>query len=238
MKKYLAIGLCLVSMGGWAETTFKNWKALGYKSANDQMHLYEIGTIEWELMAEKIGESKYIEKLKNCINKNPFCSAILGKYYYEHKNYSRAYQLLSTYYVDLNKYSFDPYRGNVEFELGAMFDNGFGVLQNEDKAIAHYKICASVGNKSCAYNISIIYGHRISESNDYKIQTSNIIKSYAWRQVSRALGQEKAYLKAGGTENISVALDMKVEDANKLNLRPQANKLASQICSTIPKCIQ
>ena len=245
--KFLLFVLCCLSLfqisesyakRGNSQTTFKNWKALGYKSENDQMHLYEIGTIEWELMAEKIGESKYVEKLQNCLEKNPFCSGMLGKYYLGNGDYSRAYKLLSTYYVDLNKYTVDPYRGDVEFALGTMFDNGFGVLQNKDKAIEHYKICASLGDKECAFNMSIDYASKIRESNEYNTQISNVMESYAWLQVSRALGKTKITRKDGKIEDISVLLESQREKIGKLNVLTEANKLAIQICSTIPKCIQ
>lgn len=225
MKRYLAIALCAVSFAGLAKTVFP-----------DDFHQ------EIELLAQfvdkKITSKQYDEKLSECSGTgNRWCASTLGDRLFELKKYSEAYPYLIKSQGILKGF-LNINAAPSEFQLGLMFGEGLGVLQNTDKAIFHFKICSSVGESACANNIAAIYHNRARQSNDYRVQLSNLIKAYAWEQVARTLGYKETFNTNGTKENVSVTLDRYMEALGKFNRLTEANKLASHICSTIPKCIQ
>lgn len=164
------------------------------------------------------------QQFQECSDKgNKYCSSVLGSIYFYVKNYSKAYPLLVKSEGVLVNYK----NGNIfpsEQNLGFMYNDGLGVLQNKDKAIQHYKKCAAVGVDACAYNISVIYNNKSIHNDKYY----NLIQSYAWLQVSRALGNN---------EEIETRIESikKIIGAQKIN---EAEELSRKICSTITACLQ
>ena len=229
MKKVIAVLMCLISFQCLASTV----------DDPDPKNGIEAVKIIKDYKDGVIGEAGYIEALSACSKHNSYCSMLLGEFYYDKEEYSLAYPLLS-------KYSDEFGRDIVEYQLGYMFSNGFSVLQNSDKAMMHFKKSAELGSSDAAFNIGLIYekktrlfnnSHYQNSSNMTKNITENAIPAYAWLKVSQVLGH-KTYLFEGKEIGISVRLDKTRELLSAFSKLQEADKLASQICSTIPKCTQ
>lgn len=127
-----------------------------------------------------------------------------------------------------------------EFNLGLKYHEGVGVLQNDDKAISHYKKAANLGEPSAAYNLGVLYwGKFAGDIAEGKQEDSdNAIKSYAWLKVSMALGME-TYDK-DDEKNIPIErlLATKKVYLTSYGQLQQGEKLASKICSGIKDCKQ
>lgn len=246
--RFLLLGLCCLFLLPISESlvryahankSFKNWKNLGYKSEDEQRHLYESGMIYWKYVTQKIDEAAFIESLEGCVRKNPFCAHILGGHYYDKKDCFSAYPLLVNHPIDPKKYKADPYRKDVEFALGWMLANGCGVMQNYDKAIDHFKECAYLGEKRCAWNVSSYYVEKAKLSLS-KTTTKNFIDhyvdAYVWLKISQGLNSQwpdRALEKSAS----SLLLKMQ-KSLSERSLLTKADAVASKICSTIPNCTQ
>jgi len=222
-----------------ANESFKNWKALGYKSEDEHRHLYQAGIIYWKYATEKIGEAAFIQSLESCMISNPFCAHILGGHYYDKKDCASAYPLLSNHPLNSLKYKADPYGKEREFALGWMLANGCGVIQNYDKAIEHFKKCAYRGEKRCAWNVSSYYAEKAKLSSS-KTTTSNFIdncfNAYVWLKISQGLSSQ--WPDRALEESVSSLLIQMQKPLGELSLLTKADALSSKICSTIPNCTQ
>ncbi|HAU1368075.1 TPA: sel1 repeat family protein [Legionella pneumophila] len=169
-------------------------------------------------------DNEYYKKLKICSNKgNKYCSFALGQHYFLDGNYSKAYHLFVKSDGIIVKWKGNESESSSDWYIGHMHDEGIGVLQNRDKAIQYYKKCAILGLADCGLGISIAY-----------LNTNNIVQSYAWAQVTRALVHQrdreiKSVLDDTIKYNEEVLGTMKIKEANVI---------ARKICSSIPKCIQ
>ncbi len=219
--------------------SFKNWKALGYRSEDEQRHLYQAGIIYWKYATEKIGEAAFIESLESCVRSNPFCAHILGGHYYDKKDCVSAYPLLSNHPLDSLKYKADPYGEEREFALGWMLANGCGVIQNYDKAIEHFKKCAYLGEKRCAWNVSSYYVEKAKLSSSKATRNNfidNYVNAYVWLRISQGLkSQWPDKLLEESVSSLSVKMQRTLSE---LSLLTKADIVASKICSQIHNCTQ
>ncbi|HAT2038542.1 TPA: sel1 repeat family protein [Legionella pneumophila] len=172
---------------------------------------------------KKINDKEFVSELLKCSLKNNFwCSGRLGDWLLEKKEYSDAFYLLTQ--------ANDNLHDSFSFSLGRMYLEGIGVLQNKEKALLYFKNAAKAEvdlsgvRKYAAYNIGVIYTQKELGKKNNNI--SNITKAYAWFKVSKALGYD--------TE-IKVNAVLKEYLVSHQGLL-KADKLATQICSTIPNC--
>lgn len=189
----------------------------------------------------KITDRIYEQKLTECSNKeNMDCTGLLAEYYLEKKSYNVAYPLL------LKALKNKPSRISKEYlsyDLGRMFHYGWGVLQNDNKALHFLTTAAKLGNGSSAMLIASIYFDQckdvISDVNYYskhkKEFDQNIIKAYAWYKVAKSLPKN---VKIKSTKKEIVLIDRSKTHLMSISKLGEANRLASQICSEIPTCRQ
>lgn len=222
MRKLIIVWMCLIGFQCLASTV----------DVPDQKKGTETVKIIKDYKDGVIGEAAYIEALSACSQYNSYCSMLLGEFYYDKEEYSLAYPLLS-------KYSDDFGRDIVEYQLGYMFSKGLGVLQNDDKAMMHYKKSAEFGTPNAAYAVGIIYNNKAAIFyRSHNRSDGNIVPAYAWLKVSQALGRDYYLDEDWKKIDMSVKLNEKREILSSYSKLQEADKLASQICSTIPKCIQ
>lgn len=187
--------------------------------------------------ALKLYLAEDIAGLKTCSEAgNQHCSGVLGLHYYAKGDYVLARPLLLKGSQMGMSY--------CDFTLGLLYSEGKGVLQSDDKAINFYKRAAKLGNATAAYNISTIYlnnsiplSYRFTQDEMTKYKY-NVTNAYAWEKIALALG-EKMVLKENGQElplldDLNL-IKQKLLERGYLN---EADKIASDICSTIPECAQ
>jgi TPR repeat protein len=183
-----------------------------------------------------ITEKHFLEKLEVCSNKgNTFCLDGLCLYYYHLKNYKIAYSICSSYKTKTET-------GEIETLIGNMLFEGRGVLQNKNKALEHFLKSVSYGNAISAYNISRIYNEKmlrlkVSGNLDEEYR-SNLIATYAWTKIAKALGIEKINNDNGEAIEISILIDIYRDWLIQLSLLQQGDELAAELCSHIKNCIQ
>ncbi|KTD68882.1 Sel1 repeat protein [Legionella steelei] len=189
----------------------------------------------------KITDKIYEQKLTECSNKeNMECTGILAEYYLKKKSYNVAYPLLLK--VLKNKPS-NISKEHLSYDLGRMFHYGWGVLQNENKALHYLRIAAKLGNGSSAMLIASIYFDQCKDvisdvayySKHKKEFDQNIIRAYAWYKVAKSLPKN---VKIKPTKNEVVLIDRSKIHLMSISKLEEANKLASNICSGIPTCRQ
>lgn len=197
------------------------------------------------LSVGELTENEYVRMLNLCSQeRNRYCSASLGEYYsISKKQYSKAYSLLLDASNDTNTPDsiYEPPAVRASYVLGQMYAVGAGVLQNDDKAIVYFRRAVIYGaDRNSAMRIALIYSKKWKEeSKNYQVN-GFLAQSYAWWKIALSLPQnDKPILKKDGSEFDPQEILHKFEDFDQF--RPKiklANKLAQQICSTIPKCIQ
>ncbi|HAU3629688.1 TPA: sel1 repeat family protein [Legionella pneumophila] len=172
---------------------------------------------------KKLNDKEFVSELLKCSLKNNFwCSGRLGDWLLEKNEYSDAFYLLTQ--------ANDNLHDSFSFSLGRMYLEGVGVLQNEEKALLYFKKAAKAEvdlsrvRKYAAYNVGVIYSQKELKKKNNNI--TNITKAYAWFKVSKALGYDA---------EIKVNEVLKEYLASHKGLL-KADKLATQICSTIPNC--
>lgn len=171
--------------------------------------------------------SDRLEALEACgRNGNYICSFMIGKFYYNLKNYKKAFEGF------LAASKADHWGANLM--LGYMYNEGNGVLQDNKKAIKYLKKTLIGGNyeeaKEIAYDIHVIY------YNNYDIADSKI-NAYAWLKVSMALGKSKVKYVGSDEkpiENVLYADGLGLGAISKV----KAEQLARDICSNIDGCNQ
>ena len=178
------------------------------------------------------------KKLKACSDKgNHYCAGWLGGKYFDKKDYKSAYPLL----LDCAK---KTKRGYCGFLLGLMFDNGMGVLQNNEKALKFYEDAARKGEPAAAYNISVIFQNKaFSLQNSYReneiaLYKYNLMMSYSWHKVSQAMGITEMTLKNSDKQPSWKAIDEFQRVLIQRGWLNEADNISKEICSTIPSCIQ
>jgi TPR repeat protein len=193
----------------------------------------------------ELTENEYVGMLNQCSKEEAgYCAASLGEYYsVRKKQYDRAYPLLLEASKDTNAPSsiYEPPTVRASYLLGQMYADGIGVLQNDDKAIEYFKKSVTYGSdRNSAMRLALIYTKKWrEESTDYRINEF-LTHSYAWWKVALALPKSDIPIKTIDGSELEPQKDIRKFE-NFDEFRPNiklANKLAQQICSTIPKCVQ
>ncbi len=70
-----------------------------------------------------------------------------------------------------------------QYNLGQMYNNGEGVLQNYKTAVKWYTLAAEQGHASAQYNLGVMYtnGDGVTE---------NYVKAHMWANIARYNGSE------------------------------------------------
>lgn len=178
-----------------------------------------------------IGRNKYIELLLSCSDKgNIYCSGVLGNFYYNEEEYKLAYPLL----LRAEKMRFG--KETIEYNLGYMLAQGYGTAKNEATAIN----AANLGDPDSAYSLGVLYANKAWLILDQEPQSPeikyNLIQSYAWYKVSKALGNETAIRSDSQVQDIEVSIENKKSQLIERSALESGNKLAIQICATIKQC--
>lgn len=162
---------------------------------------------------KEITDSQYLELLEKCNDSgNEFCSSFIGVFYCNNHDCRKAYP----YYLKSINVPLSQYR------LGQMYQNGSGVLQNLDKSIYYFKMCAMGGAKDCAMGLSKNYA-----------QKSEFKEAFAWGKIYLALGGEF------GMDGKKLTFPEYTERCRKFMSETeiqQADTIAQGICKTIPVC--
>jgi len=190
---------------------------------------------------QSISGKKYVEDMRACSDSgNLVCSSLLAAYYYDHQDFREAYPLLikSQGIIKSNGSDLAP----SESMLGDTFRFGHGVMQSDDKAIEHYRVCASTGDSDCALGMLSSYVRKAASAKAGSTSHRSAIKNiYVWEKVAQGLGMESYLNRAGGTENLSENIATSRKQMAAFfgeDLVSEGDGLASQICSTIDACIQ
>jgi len=236
MKKLIFMLICLVCINSFADS-----ESDAIKSLLEEPELTYAMFLVSGYLRKTITEPEYISELKSCaLEKNEYCLSFLGTQYFDEKQYALAYPiLLLSSGISSRKYS-ETALPTVELELRDMFLYGFGVLQNDEKAMDYYIKSAQHGNAKSAGRISSVYQAKLLLNKNGDEYKSNLMLSYAWLKVAQALGLEIYSLKDddGSTELVSTRLEsykLKLVEISSLEL---ADQLAAKTCSNIKECIQ
>lgn len=190
---------------------------------------------EWSMIRSKHVKTTYNDEYKNelqiCSDKgNYYCTKKLGEQYLYEKEYSDAIK----HFTQCSEQSY----GSCDYDLGLIYLDGLGVLQNEDKAMFHFRKAANVGVPAAAYNISTIYGHRGASSKNRNTIVDDATYAYAWLKVSMALGIETY----NSVEEKDIPIHKLLATHKKFLISQdslqKADKLANEICSSIEYCKQ
>lgn len=191
-----------------------------------------------------ITASEYEKRAKVCSDENNiYCSSFLGRHYYGNKEYRKAYPLLmkSQGIIKMKDFVSEGAAPSEEL-LGNMFRFGDGVMQSDDTAIEHYKVCASLGNTRCAIGIFSSYMGKFEGMKVGSPSYESAVKSaYAWAKVTQGLGVENYRDTEGEIIKLSEGITTfrkGMIHASGERLAIEADGLASVICSTISGCIQ
>lgn len=231
MKKIALIFIYIISCHTFAETLAQN-------------DMKEFKLIQIQYDKKLINYEQLHNQLIKCSKKgNKYCISSIGLIYFETQKYDLAYPYLIKSQGIYN--GFNQTIAPSEWALAYMYDNGLGVLQNEEKAIEHYKKCAFIGDKNCAFNIGAIYFQKAVDLSTTSTRSHDLysytIKAYAWYKISQALGRKTATnTNTGKKEKFSESLNkikIILVHSGKSHLI-EADKLARQICTSIPKCKQ
>lgn len=231
MKKLIFILLCLTGMNSYASNIKDAEYAFNVESA---------------FASKKITDKTYITKLKKCSDVgNKACMTLLGSFYLttDHKNFTEAYRLLSKASDDFD--GIPEISQLANFYLGKMYYFGWGVLQNDNKAIQFFSKSAQAGYKSAAYSVATIYALneiinevKTERNLNNKYKPTNI-EYYAWLKVADALPGEimSAWDFDVSSSQLKKQIQIAIYTMSTLELE-KADKLATQICSKITRCIQ
>jgi hypothetical protein len=239
MNKILFLAMCTL----WF--SLPSFAHVNKTSEADLKKLNESYFLQLKLNEGSITNRQFREQLLNCSDEgNVYCSSRLGDSYYRTREYSKAYPLLIKSQGIHVGYHDEVYADSDEI-LGYIFTYGHGALQNHDKAIGHFKVCASVGDKNCANNIARIYNDKltaIGSKNVYSYKESSSLyeylkQGYAWNKIAQSLGMHE-FVKSDGKSVSMFSILQKTRESLGEQKTKEADQLASKICATIPKCIQ
>ena len=73
---------------------------------------------------------------------------------------------------------------NAQYVLGSMYDNGYGVIENDKKAVKWYRLAADQGDASAQYNLGNMYRRGEGVLQDNK-------KAHMWYNITRANGEKE-----------------------------------------------
>ena len=98
----------------------------------------------------------------------------------------------------------------AQFNLGVMYDHGYGVPENNTEAVKWFRKAAVQGNAKAQTNLGIMYVLGIGVPKDY-------VKAHMWFSLAKAEGHEGA----------AKSLDMVKEEMNTTQI-DEAQKLAAE----------
>ena len=98
----------------------------------------------------------------------------------------------------------------AQFNLGVMYDHGYGVPENNTEAVKWFRKAAVQGNSKAQTNLGIMYVLGIGVPKDY-------VKAHMWFSLAKAEGHEGA----------AKSLDMVKEEMNTTQI-DEAQKLAAE----------
>ena len=184
----------------------------------------------WQLKLNKglITNKQFREQLLNCSNEgNIYCSSRLGDSYYRIDEYSKAYPLLIKSQGAHAGYHGAIYADSDEM-LGYIFAHGQGVLQNYDKAIKHFKVCASIGDKNCANYVARIYNDKLTAIGIKNVDTHKeeffiyeyLKQEYAWNKIAQSLGMN-TFVKTSGKVVSVYSILQKSRERLLVNRKPK-----------------
>ena len=136
---------------------------------------------------------KIIKKLnKQILDGNKFSIASninyykLGKEFYNKSKYIEAYEWY--------KKAADQGYSAAQYNIGVLYNNGYGVSQDYNKAYEWYKKAANQGYSAAQYNIGVLYNNGYGVSQDYN-------KAYEWCKKAAAQGYSAAQSGIGVLHN-------------------------------------
>lgn len=185
--------------------------------------------------SDDVKNNDYKHALYDCGNNgNYYCSARLADIFFDEREY---------------KLSFDSYSkcadkddGFCDFRLGYLYGTGLGVLQNHTKSLKHYKIAANAGVPEAAYNLSVYYSQKMSQTSRYSADGQKKFndyakRRYAWSKVALAMGLQD-FIFDDEKKPAERLLDNQIYILESQGLMASADKLAMEICSGIKACKQ
>jgi len=92
---------------------------------------------------------------------------------------------------------------DVQYNLGVMYDNGYGVPQDYKEAVKWYRLAAEQGDVDAQYNLGLMY------DNGHGVLQDNAI-AHMWYNIGAANGNE-----LGGTNRDKIAKEMTPADISK-----------------------
>jgi len=192
--------------------------------------------------SEKIAKKDYEKRMSACSDSgNIMCSSFLGLHYYYNKEYRKASPLLMKSQGRI-QYPNGRVEATSELYLGELFRFGLGVMQSNDAAIEHYRICATLGDKHCAMGMASSYGEKaLGAKPGSPAFQSGYKNMHAWTKVAQGLGMESHQNKQGETiilsEGIPKTRGIMVGVYGE-RFANDADDRASEICSKVTGCIQ
>ena len=158
------------------------------------------------------------------------CTAGEGALLYKNNRFSDAYPLLVKSQGIRKDVTGINDRAWSDRFLGEMFFSGAGIIQDYDKAIEHYKVCAIAGDKYCAKAVALSY----AQKEKLPVTSEKIAPFMAWLMVAQAMGEESIPVN-GANVNLRDLLSKYEDDSTIENFKKTKDE-AHRICSTIPKC--
>jgi len=74
---------------------------------------------------------------------------------------------------------------DAQFNLGVMYDEGHGVLQDDAEAVKWYRKAAEQGNAKAQFNLGVMYGNGRGVPQDY-------VEAHKWFNLAAAQGNQRA----------------------------------------------
>ncbi|MGX2967233.1 tetratricopeptide repeat protein [Ursidibacter sp. B-7004-1] len=112
----------------------------------------------------------------------------------------------------------------VQFNLGVMYDNGWGVAQDYQQAVYWYQKAAQQGDAKAQYNLGIMYYKGRGVANDYQ-------QAFYWSQKAAQQGYAKAQVRLGGLYYLGQGVKKDTKKARSLwqTACKQGDKLACEM---------
>ncbi len=186
----------------------------------------EYNQIFKEAKSEQLNDNQLLLKLDKCASAgNRHCSVGVGQIYYEKKEYSSAFP-----YFIKGDYKLKDNKGAdywpASFYLGPMYLKGLGVEENNEKAIKYLKRTLPIGGALNAWMLAIAYNDSVTSP----------VPAYAWFKVANTMGVDKELPQGQSMTVREIVKNM--QDLLTLQEKADGDRLADEICVTIPMCAQ
>lgn len=188
----------------------------------------------WKSYEYDYNDVFFHDALRKCASGgNYVCASSIGRILYNKNKYLEAYQFLIQ--------ASEKYDGDHDDRLCFMFSKGLGVLQSYDKAIKHGIKAAKNGDSHAAYNVSVAYQNKALTYNQWDQKEIfkyryNFVRGYAWVKIALAMGYDIWADRDGNEHPLSLHLEDLMHYLARISALAEADKLASEICSSIHMC--